>query len=126
MTQSLGIRYSGLSSKEPIDFSHFRLGAITKKALNYVESALIIKGICCDTVARLIVSDENRPLFTANVENRLVALLRSHYKETVLLQIEPPSEDERRKRVLAKARERRAEWKKSKELEKLKTLTVNS
>lgn len=98
-----------------IDVSKWTVGRFTQQAILKIQEATLLKGDYRDTALRILISEEDRALFTLNVENRLLAMLRKIYNEVVLLEYETPEQKKRRLEVLMNARLRRAHAKKEKE-----------
>ncbi len=109
----------------PVNPQDWNMAGLARNAIAVIKKAQIMEGSSRDTVMYLLINEEDRGLFTINIENRLLALFRKIYGRVLLLEFDTIQEMKRRKELLLKNRLRRAERLKEEEYQKKQNITKN-
>lgn len=100
-----------------LDKSEWEVSAITQKAVDKVQKAILRKGGEKEALIRFVVKEEDMPLFTLNVQNRLIALFRNMLDAIVLLEIHSPEVEDKKSRHALLKKAEKAHKKRMKERE---------
>lgn len=94
--------------KQEVNINEWPVFGITAKACGAIQKAVIYKGCTIDTVMKITIAEENIPLFTPTIENRLLAIFRKLYNDIILIEFVTLEAIEKRRLYIEKVKAKNA------------------